>query len=125
VTSDHSPAAYRLYGGAFDRTPDEGGFRFWTQTLDDGHSLHHVATSFIDSSEFVSRYGNGLSNAAFVDALYQNVLSRDGETGGLDHWNRMLDDRYQDRAEVLVEFTQLPEYVGISQVDIKDGYWVL
>ncbi len=125
MTSSNAPNAYRLYGGAFDRTPDEGGFRFWTQTLDKGHSLHSVAASFIDSPEFVSRYGNGLSNAAFVDALYQNILDRRGETGGVTYWNRMLDNKYQDRAEVLVEFTRAPEYLGIIQADIKDGYWVV
>lgn len=125
ISSANAPAAYRLYGGAFDRTPDESGFRYWTQTFDNGASLHDVAASFIASPEFISRYGNNLSNAAFVDALYLNVLGRSGEAGGVAHWNRMLDNKYQDRADVLVEFTQLPEYVGISQADIKDGYWVL
>jgi Ca2+-binding RTX toxin-like protein len=125
VASSNAPAAYRLYGGAFDRTPDEGGFRYWTQTFDNGASLHDVAASFIDSPEFITRYGTTLSNAAFVDALYQNVLDRAGEAGGVAHWNRMLDNKYQDRADVLVEFTQLPEFVGISAADIANGYWVV
>ena len=125
VTSANAPAAYRLYGGAFARTPDEGGFRFWASTLDKNVSLRDVATQFIGSGEFIGRYGASLSNAAFVDALYQNVLSRGGDAGGVAYWNRMLDNKLQDRSDVLVEFTQLPEFVGISAANINNGYWVV
>jgi serralysin len=125
VASSTAPAAYRLYGGAFDRTPDEGGFRFWTSTLDRNVSLHAVATEFINSPEFIGRYGSSLSNAAFVDALYQNVLHRGGDTGGLAYWNQQLDTKARDRPDVLVQFTQLPEFVGISADNITNGYWVV
>jgi len=125
VTSANASAAYRLYGGAFARTPDEGGFRFWASTLDKNASLRDVATQFINSGEFIGRYGSSLSNAAFVDALYQNVLSRGGDAGGVAYWNKMLDNKLQDRSDVLVEFTQLPEFVGISAANISNGYWVV
>jgi hypothetical protein len=125
VTSANAPAAYRLYGGAFARTPDEGGFRFWTSTLDTNVSLHDVASQFINSGEFIGRYGASLGNAAFVDALYQNVLGRGGDAGGVAHWNRMLDNKYQDRSDILVQFTQLPEFVGISAGNTTNGYWVV
>jgi Ca2+-binding RTX toxin-like protein len=125
VESANAPAAYRLYGGAFDRTPDEGGFRFWASTLDKNVSLRDVATQFINSGEFVARYGTTLGNAAFVDALYQNVLHRDGDAGGVAYWNKMLDNKLQDRSDVLVQFTQLPEFVGISAANISNGYWVV
>jgi hypothetical protein len=125
VTSANAPAAYRLYGGAFARTPDEGGFRFWTSTLDTNVSLRDVATQFISSGEFIGRYGSSLGNAAFVDALYQNVLSRGGDAGGVAHWNRMLDNKFQDRSDILVQFTQLPEFVGISAANTTNGYWVV
>jgi len=125
VASSNAPAAYRLYGGAFDRTPDEGGFRFWTSYLDKNASLHGVATEFIRSPEFVSRYGASLSNAAFVDALYQNVLHRGGDAGGIAYWNQQLDTKARDRPDVLVQFTQLPEFVGISAANTTNGYWVV
>jgi hypothetical protein len=125
VASSTAPAAYRLYGGAFDRTPDEGGFRFWTSTLDRNVSLHAVATEFISSPEFIARYGASLSNAAFVDALYQNVLHRAGDTGGIAYWNQQLDTKARDRPDVLVQFTQLPEFVGISAANTTNGYWVV
>jgi hypothetical protein len=125
VASSNAPAAYRLYGGAFDRTPDEGGFRFWAGILDRGISLRDVAKDFIASEEFVGKYGSSLSNSTFVDALYLNVLDRPGEAGGVAFWNKVLDNKAFDRADVLVEFTQLPEYVGISAADITNGFWVV
>jgi Ca2+-binding RTX toxin-like protein len=125
VASTNAPAAYRLYGGAFARTPDETGFRFWASTLDKNVSLRDVATQFISSGEFIGRYGASLGNAAFVDALYQNVLSRGGDAGGVAYWNKMLNDKLQDRSDVLVQFTQLPEFVGISAANITNGYWAV
>jgi len=125
VTSANAAAAYRLYGGAFARTPDEGGFRFWASKLDEKASLRSVATEFINSGEFIGRYGSSLSNAAFVDALYQNVLSRGGDAGGVAYWNDVLNKQLTDRASVLVEFTQLPEFVGMSAANISNGYWVV
>ena len=125
VISSNGPAAYRLYGGAFDRTPDEAGFRYWAQTLDAGVSLNKVAGAFIGSQEFIARYGNNLSNAAFVDALYQNVLHRPGEAAGVAYWNDVLNKNLGERADLLVSFTQLPEYVGISMKNIDNGYWVV
>jgi hypothetical protein len=66
-----------------------------------------------------------ISNAAFVDALYQNVLSRGADAGGVAYWNDVLNKQLTDRASVLVEFTQLPEFVGISAANTTNGYWVV
>jgi hypothetical protein len=52
-------------------------------------------------------------------------LGRGGDAGGVAHWNRMLDNKFQDRSDVLVEFTQLPEFVGISAGNTTNGYWVV
>lgn len=123
LDSDNAAAAYRLYGGAFDRTPDEGGLLFWTDYLDDGGTLTAAAAGFVASAEFNSLYGSGLSDAQFVDQLYLNVLGRPGEADGVAFWNDYLVGG--DRAVALVQFTQLAEYVGLSQADIVNGYWVL
>lgn len=125
VLNSNAPQAYRLYGGAFNRTPDENGFRYWANILETGVSMNVVAASFIASDEFTARYGSQLSNAAFVDALYQNVLHRPGETAGVAYWNEVLDKQLATRADVLVSFTQLPEYVGLSAANIDNGYWVV
>jgi hypothetical protein len=126
LTSGNAAAAYRLYGGSFDRAPDEGGLRYWTgEWLDKGHSLQEVAARFIDSDEFRSLYGTAISDAQFVDQLYLNVLHRPGEAGGVAFWNKFLADGQGDRAEVLTRFTQEHEYVANSQKDMDDGFWVV
>ena len=84
-----------------------------------------MATEFISSPEFIARYGASLGNAAFADALYQNVLSRGGDAGGVAYWNKILDNKLQDRSDVLIHFTQLSGLVGISAANISNGYWVV
>lgn len=124
LDSANVPAAYRLYGGAFDRTPDEGGLLFWADYLDKGGTLFQAAAGFVASPEFIALYGADLSDADFVDQLYLNVLSRAGDADGVAFWNDYLATG-GDRAAALVDFTQLPEYVGLSQADIANGYWVM
>jgi len=78
---------YRLYQTAFDRTPDKIGFGFWLSVSNAGQTLTAIAQSFIDSAEFTDLYGANTSNMAFIDALYDNVLQRDGEaSGGILEW---------------------------------------
>lgn len=124
LDSSNAPAAYRLYGGAFDRTPDETGLRFWVDYLDNGRTLHDAAVGFIESPEFIGLYGTMLSDADYVDQLYLNVLGREGEQNGVSFWNDYL-AKTGDRADTLVHFTQLSEYVAISLADIESGFWVL
>lgn len=125
IDSDGAAAAYRLYGGAFDRTPDEDGFLFWVyEWLDRGRTLQDAAALFIASPEFTSHYGTGLSNSQFVDQLYL-MLDRPGDEGGVNFWNQYLDSAAGDRATALVHFTQLAEYVETSTPDIMNGYWVM
>ena len=99
---------YRLYQAAFDRTPDEIGFGFWLSVSDAGQTLTAISQSFIDSAEFTNLYGANTSNMAFIDALYDNVLHRDGEASGVAFWNDML-DYGTSRADVLIEFAESVE----------------
>jgi hypothetical protein len=99
---------YRLYQAAFDRTPDKIGFGFWLAVSDAGQTLTAISQSFIDSAEFTDLYGAGTSNTAFVDALYDNILHRDGDATGVAFWNGVL-DHGTSRADVLVEFAESME----------------
>ncbi|GGK46973.1 DUF4214 domain-containing protein [Salinarimonas ramus] len=118
-------AAYLLYGGAFDRTPDEGGFLFWTNQLARGATVDGVAAAFIASPEFASLYGTRVSDERFVDLLYQNVLGRGGDAQGVAYWDDYLASGRGDRADVLANFTLLPEFGQRVAPDIVDGYWVV
>ena len=109
---DAAGAAYRLYQAAFDRTPDPEGLGYWIQALDLGASLHEIAQSFIDSQEFITRYGPNLTDEGFVKALYANTLNRAPDADGLDYWvNDLETNPEMTRAGVLASFTESAENV--------------
>lgn len=97
----------RLYL-ALGRAPDIGGLAFWTNTVDGAHgSLTDVANRFATSPEFIHNYGS-LSDIAFVEQLYQNVLNRPGDTGGTQFWQGELASGVS-RGQVLAAFAESPE----------------
>ena len=106
-TAGTAGQAYRLYQAAFNRTPDQGGLGFQVNALDKGTGLSGVAGNFIASPEFASTYG-ALNNTQFVTQLYQNVLHRGPDAGGLAFHVGNL-DRGMSRADVLVGFSESPE----------------
>lgn len=115
--------AYRLYQAAFDRAPDAGGLKFWVGNLDSGGGLNSAASSFINSAEFKSKYGN-LNDTAFVDQLYKNVLGRAADKGGIEFWVSQLETHKLDRAGVLAGFSESGENVALVGPSIDNGVWL-
>ena len=99
----------RLYRAYFLRTPDAGGLQFWLTRYRSGRYLWWISSSFAASSEFTNRYG-ALSNAEFVNLVYQNVLGRPGDAGGIAYWKRQLDTGRRKRGEVMTGFSESSEY---------------
>lgn len=114
--------AYRIYQAAFDRTPDTGGLSFWIKNMDNGHTLMEVANWFIGSAEFAAAYGTQVSNGDLVQRLYQNVLGREGEAGGVSYWVSQL-DAGMSRAQVLAGFSESAENIAGVAPAIADGIW--
>jgi Ca2+-binding RTX toxin-like protein len=100
---------YRLYQAAFDRTPDAGGLGVWINQMDNGQSLEWVSAQFQTSQEFQLKYGSNVSTDQFVTLLYQNVLHRSPDSGGLSAWKGALDAGAQSRAQVLAGFSESTE----------------
>jgi hypothetical protein len=113
---------YRLYQAAFDRKPDVSGLDYWYHQLNSGMTLEQVASGFINSVEFKALYGNNSSNAELVTLLYDNVLHRAPDTGGLNYWMNEL-DHGTSREQVLIGFSESIEnqlsLVGIVQTGIE------
>ncbi|MEM9148440.1 MAG: DUF4214 domain-containing protein [Pseudomonadota bacterium] len=101
----------RLYRAAFGREGD-AGVLFWQDQRLAGSSALAVARAFTDSLEFQTRYGVDPEDEAYVEALYDNVLGRPGEAGGVDFWTAEL-GAGRSRAEVLLAFAEAPETVVI------------
>ena len=109
----HSDAAtlVRLYDGLMHRAPDVSGINYWLGQHEAGQSMVQIAQSFLSSGEFSAIYGS-LNNSAFVSAMYTSVLGRASDPVGTAYWNSQLDHGLT-RAEVLLNFTDSNEFVGV------------
>ena len=66
-------------------------------------------------------YADVNTNAKFVDALYQHVLHRTGDAGGVTFWTNALDSGVT-RAEVLAAISESPENQAAVIGSIQDGF---
>jgi hypothetical protein len=111
--------AYRVYQAAFNRTPDNGGLKYWIGLMDGGYTLAGVASGFIASDEFKKLYGSNPTNELFVSKLYDNVLHRAPDTGGYNYWVGLLNTNKIDNISTLINFSESPEnqagVIGVIQ----------
>lgn len=108
VTYDENQAvAMRQYQALLDRSADQGGAEYWLNAVDNGFSDVGVADAFINSQEYIAKYG-AQTNTEFVQQLYENALNRSAEQAGLDFWVSAL-DRGASRGQVSVAITESPE----------------
>ena len=75
-----------LYIASFNRAPDAVGLDYWAAQFSGGMSLSQIAASFFVQPETVAAYPVGQSTQTFVNPVYQNVLGRQADTGGLNYW---------------------------------------
>ena len=96
----------RLYRAYFLRAPDTAGLHYWTDT---GLPVAAISEQFAASAEFRNRYGN-LDDRAFITTAYRNVLGREPDPGGLQHWLGILRSG-TSRGSVMLGFSNSPEFV--------------
>jgi len=78
--------------------------------MDLGMDLVDVSARFIDSDEFRAAYGTNPSNGEFLTKVYNNVLSRDPDSGGYDWWVDQLDNNPEKSWDkVLADFSESTE----------------
>ncbi len=115
--SSYSDDVFRLYQATLDRAPDIGGFLGWTEFLGDGTSFLSVVSGFVGSTEFQNTYGS-LDDTAFVTLLYQNVLNRAPDAGGLNAWVAQLAGG-GTREAVVQGFSQSQEFINNTAISVK------
>lgn len=120
VGDDQSLAIARLYDTILNHMPDEAGLVAWRTALDSGTTLLQVAQAMFASAEGVARFG-GLTDAQFVDLVYQTALDRVGDAGGLEAYNTGLGNGSITRAEMLLEFSESAEHVRLTVPLWVDG----
>ena len=73
------------------------------------------------SPEFKIQYGENLSDDAYINALYQNVLGRSASSYEIDYYHDQLDAGIFDRSQVLINFAESPENISQTAPEIGEG----
>jgi hypothetical protein len=124
---ENAGMAYRLYQAAFDRIPDAEGLEYWIGRLDDGDTnLAAISDSFIYSPEFIRTYGTEqtVSNAEFVELLYEHTLDRGSDGEGFEYWVERLDNNLTNRGDLLAFFSESEENQAQVAEQIANGIWI-
>ena len=100
----------RLYSAYLLRAPDSSGQAYWMKQRAQGRSLAEISAAFAGSDEFRARYGS-LSDEAFVDLVYRNVVGRPPDLGGQSFWQSFL-AQGNSRGSLMIGFSESPEYIG-------------
>lgn len=112
---------YRLYQAAFDRQPDLPGFGYQIAAIEtSGLNTTQLAQNFLNSPEFDGKYG-GMTDTQFVTQLYQNILHRAPDAGGLAFYVDGLAANTFSRARVLLGFSAAPENQALVLPAIQNG----
>ncbi|MEM9654525.1 MAG: DUF4214 domain-containing protein, partial [Actinomycetota bacterium] len=78
----------RAYDDLLGRAADATGATYWTSHLE-GHGVLDLRVLLLASEEYHSRAGG--TNAAWIEALYLDVLGRASDPGGLAYWLALAD----------------------------------
>jgi Ca2+-binding RTX toxin-like protein len=122
--TDTAGQVYRVYEATLGRAPDQEGLTNWVTQLNAGASLQSVVDGFVNSQEFLNKYGASLSNAQFVTLLYENVLHREPDPSGLNNWVGYLTTGAMTRAQVVTGFSESPEDVNDLAAPVQQGLWI-
>ncbi|MDF1831611.1 MAG: DUF4214 domain-containing protein [Porticoccaceae bacterium] len=130
--ADHDTALgiARLYQAAFDRTPNTTELNMWVDQWEvEQLSFKEIANALSNSSEFLENYGN-LDDTSFINLIYNHVLDRDPDQGGLAFWEKSLENGL-DRGEVLSHFSESLENKINTEIQLgglvesAPGEWLL
>jgi len=84
-------AVQKLYVAYFNRPADTLGLNYWVSVVAAaGGKTDAVSAAFASSAEYAATYA-GMSTAARVDAIYNNLFGRSAEPAGLAYWGLAID----------------------------------
>ena len=111
---DASGEMFRIYNAAFSRFPDNNGLKYWIKQYSEGIDNYEIVSkSFLGSNEFINKYGSDLTNEAFVEKLYINILGRTYDQEGYNYWTGNLNNNVEERWSVLWNISQSNENINI------------
>ena len=100
----------RSYSLILGRDGDAEGILFWANMLKNGtRTGADIVSDFCNSAEFTNR---GLSSGEIVNILYNTMLNRSPDEGGLAYWTAQLDNGASSDA-IISGFAGSEEFAGI------------
>jgi len=94
-----------LYAAIYVRSPDKGGYDYWTAGFTAGTlTPGGAATAFATRTEWAASYPPTMTDAAYVDKIYLNVLGIAGDAGGRAFWTANITKGAYTRAVFVSEF---------------------
>jgi len=117
--------AYRLYQAAFARTPDMPGVKYHLNDMEsNGLALWNIASNFLASPEFATKYGSNPTDTQYINALYNNVLKRTPGGSEVAWYQNQFNTKAMDRQAALIGFSESPENVALVGSAIANGIWL-
>ena len=114
--------AYRLYQAAFARTPDLPGVAYHMNDMENnGLSITQIASNFIASPEFKTKYGDNPTEEQYINLLYQNVLNRTPAEFEVEYYKERFQEGSTDWNTTLVFFAESPENILAVAPEISQG----
>jgi len=116
-----------FYRGILGRLPDTAGFNYWLVLMRAAQCAgaqqvrdlsHQIASLFVSSAEYVAR---GRMNSQYVEDLYDAILRRGAAPNEITYWLNILSGGTMTREEVLLFFTNSPEFQIRVQAVIDAG----
>ncbi|MCO8166181.1 DUF4214 domain-containing protein [Pseudomonas sp. 21LCFQ02] len=101
-----------MYIGAFGRTPDHGGLKYWANELatdiSTGETQHGaylaVGRNIYQAGTENGEAGTTLNNADYITFAYTNALGRNPDSGGYSYWLNDLNSGSIGRSDFLTTF---------------------
>ncbi len=101
----------RLYQAVFARIPDPGGYQYWFDRYNRREiGLLEIAAYFVESPEWIERFGLFVDDGRLVDLVYGNLFGRAPDPEGRAYWVGEL-QRGLSRAALVVGFSESREFV--------------
>jgi hypothetical protein len=97
-----------FYVDTLGREPDAAGYQYWIGQARSGKPLADIGAFFYGSDEYFNGFGNG-SQPVWVGDLYQKLMLRGADSGGVNYWLGLLQSGSMNRTEVAKWFYQSPE----------------
>ncbi|KTT30061.1 hypothetical protein SB18R_02920 [Pseudomonas oryzihabitans] len=94
ITSDQADFLVGVYVASFSRAPDFAGLNYWahdlaalsSKGLSNTAAIQEITATMYTAGSQNGEKGSSMSNSAYVDYLYNNVLGRGPDAAGQSWW---------------------------------------